>query len=192
VKIPSIPRFLRIRKYLGGNQGGIPQVVMNYLLPHERNVITVRRHPGIFISHISLLACCCAAASLLTAMTDSGPPALGAAWGACFIVFLWLIIRVAAWGDAYIVATEIRLVIITGQMTRRATTVPLREIYTVQLHRSLLGLIAGYGEILTFPVREGYVIPRLKYMPYPEQLRQEIVGLLHPGFDDDARTDRPL
>ncbi|HEY6309765.1 MAG TPA: hypothetical protein VIY52_03010 [Streptosporangiaceae bacterium] len=159
---------------------------MNYLLPHERNVIIVRRHPGVFISHISLLACCCTAASLLTAMTNSGPLALGAAWAACLVVFLWLIMRVIAWVDTYIVATEIRLVIITGLVTRRATTVPVREIDTALLRRSVIGLIAGYGEIITYPVRQEYIIPRLKYMPYPQQLLQEINGLLHPGFNNNA------
>jgi hypothetical protein len=186
MRIQGIPRFLRIRKYLGGNQGGVPQTVANYLLPHEQNVITVRRHPGSFISYLSLLACCCVAASLLTATTDSGPLALGAAWGVCFILFLWLMQQVNVWLDTYFVATEIRLIIIIGLKKPKVTTVSLREIGEVRLRRSLIGRIAGYGEIVALPVRPGYVIPKMNYMPYPEQLFQEVSSLLYPELAGDA------
>jgi hypothetical protein len=186
MRIPRIARFLLIRKYLGGNQGGVPQTVANYLLPHEQNVITVRRHPGCFISYLSLLACWCVAASLLTATTDSDPLVLGAAWGVCFILFLWLIQQVNIWLDSYFVATEIRLIMIIGLKKPKVTMGTLREIGEIGLRRSLLGRILGYGEIVAWPVRPGYVIPKMNYMPYPEQLFQEVSSLLFPELAGDA------
>jgi hypothetical protein len=44
----------------------------------------------------------------------------------------------------------------------------------------------GYGEIVALPVRPGYVIPKMNYMPYPEQLFQEVSSLLYPGGSHPA------
>jgi hypothetical protein len=186
VNIPVIPRFLRIRKYLEGSQYEVPQMVMNYLLPHEHDVITVRRHPGAFIGYVSLLTCGLVAASLLTALTDSGPLAFGAVWGICFILSLWLIGIVYIWFGTYFVATEIRLILISGLASRKVITIPLREIGEIALRRSLLGRIVGYGEIVASPARPGYVIPKMYYLPYPEQLFQEVSSLIYPELAGDA------
>lgn len=158
----------------------------NYLLPHERAAISVRRHPGVFIGHCLLLGGWCGAGCLITALTDSGPLVLGVTWGALFVLLVWLAVRVTAWGDSYIVATEIRLVFITGLVTRKAVTVPLREIARLESRRSPLGRLVGYGEFITVPARPGYTIPKMKYIPYPKQLLAEMKALLPPEISDDA------
>jgi hypothetical protein len=168
-------------------RSGVPQAISNYMLPREKLVIAVRWHPGKFIGHMILLACCCAAASLLTAITSSGPLVLGVAWGACLVIFLWLVIRVAAWLESYLVVTDIRLIFITGLIARKATTVPLREISGVKARRrSLLSRTMGYGEFVATPARQGYRIPKMNYMPWPAQLLADISGVLDPQFAGDA------
>jgi hypothetical protein len=166
VRIPRRHRFLRLSP-------GIPRVVENYLLPREEVVIAVRRHPGAFISHFLLLGCCCAAACLITVLTDSGPLILAAVWVVFLAVLVWLLIRVSAWSESVLAVTEVRLIFITGLVTPKVVSVPLREIANLKKRRSPLGRLIGYGEFIAEPVRPGYTIPKMNYMPYLEQLLSE-------------------
>jgi uncharacterized membrane protein YdbT with pleckstrin-like domain len=159
--------------------------VENYLLPHERPVIAVRKHPGVFIRHCLLAVCWCGAACLVTALTNSDPLVLGVVWGGFFVVLAWLAARAIAWLESYFVVTEMRLIFITGLATKRAVSVPLREIATLNSRRSLLGRLAGYAEFVAEPARPGYAIPKMNYMPYPEQLLAETKALLSPDSSNN-------
>jgi hypothetical protein len=182
-------RIFRFR--LRSGEVRIPQVVWNYLLPHEELVIVVRRHPGKFIGHISLLACCCLAASLLTALTNSGPFVLGAAWGACFAIFLWLVIRAYAWPGSLFVVTDIRMIFISSRIRRKVISIPLREVaeFTAR-RRSRISRLMGYGEFIAISASQGHKIPKMNYMPYPYQIMAEIRGLLSPELAGDAEDYR--
>jgi hypothetical protein len=177
VKITLRATFLRARP--GPQNSWVPRVVQNYLLPHEHTAITVRKHPGVFIGHCLVVGCWCAAACLVTALTDSGALLLGVIWGAFAGLLTWLAVRAAAWPESYFVATETRLIFITGLMTKKAVSVPLREIGTLRGRRSPLGRLFGYGEFVAEPATPGYAIPRMNYMPYLEQLLAEMHDLLH-------------
>ena len=100
---------------------------------------------------------------------------------ALLVLLAWLAVRAIAWGNSFFVATEIRLVFITGLVTRKAVTVPLREIARLELHQSPVARLAGYGEFVTEPARPGYTIPKMNYIPYPKQLLAEMKALLPPG-----------
>lgn len=184
-------RILRIWEHLWGGGDDLPLVVTNYLLPYEKMVIAVHKHPGAYVGHASLLACSCAAASLLTANTNSSILVLCAAWGACGIILFWLVIRVAAWFYTYFVVTQIRIIFISGFVVRKVTTVPLREIRDLELRRSLPGRLIGYGKFIAEPSRHGYRIPTMNYQPYPEQLFLEIYGLLFPDSAEDSHESEP-
>lgn len=171
-------RFLR-------TSSGIPPLVENYLLSHERAVFAVRKHPGVFIGHCFLAGCWCVAACLVTALTESGPLVLCVVWGGLFVVLAWLAVRAIAWPGSYFVATEMRLIFITGLAKKRAVSVPLREIATLDSRRSLLGRLAGYGEFVAEPARPGDTIPKMNYIPYFEQLLAEMKALLPPDFSNN-------
>ena len=161
---------------------GIPPSVEMYLLSPERAVIVVRKHPGVFIGHCLLAGCWCVAACLVTALTESDPLVLWAVWGGLFVVLAWLAVRVIAWMESYFVVTDVRLIFITGLATKRAVSVPLREIATLDSRRSLLGRLAGYGEFVAEPARPGDTIPKMNYIPYFEQLLAEMKVFLPPGL----------
>lgn len=164
---------------------GAPQAVLDYLLPHEYNCVTIRKHPGVFFGHCLVVSCWCVAACLVTAFTDSGALVLGIVWG-MFVFFLaWLAVRVVAWRESYFVATETRLIFISGLTTKKVVSVPLREIGTLERRRSSLGRLLGYGEFVAEPATPGYSIPRMNYMPYLEQMLAEVQGLRYPDDRED-------
>ena len=168
----------------------VPSAVVDYLLPYEKTAITVRRHPGQFVAHVILLGCACVTASLLTGLTNNGALVLSVAWGTCAVILLYLIARIFEWLYAYFVVTDTRLIFITGIIARKVTTVPVREIHELELHRSLIGRLIGYGTFIAQPSSLGYRIPRINYMPYPEQLFLELTSLLFPdGVEKSYQHD---
>lgn len=179
-KITNTRQFSGLRPFQVAPSSVLPSGVTDYLLPYEKHTIVIRKHPGLFVAHVILLVCACAAASLLTAITNSGVLVLSAAWWTCAIIFLYLIARLAEWLYTYFVVTDTRLIFITGLIARKVITVPIREIHDMELHRSLIGRLLGYGTFNAEPSRIGYRMPRMNYMPYPEQLFLEVVGLLFP------------
>ncbi len=166
----------------------VPRTVSQYLLPHEKQVITVHKHPAVLVAHGSILAVGCAAASMLTIITNSGGLILSIAWGACSIIFLWLVIRVIAWFESYFVVTKARMIFVTGFPVRKAITVPMREILDFSFHRTRPGRLLGYGTFTAEQRTNNYRIPSMNYMPYPEQLYLELRGL----FRDDSEDSEEL
>ena len=164
-----------------------PQTVEQYLLPHEKRHVTVHRHPAVFAVHFGILAVACAAASLLTIMTSSSGLVLGIAWGVFFIIFLWLNIRVAAWSRSYFVVTDSRFIFITGLIAHKVITVPIIEIDDFMHHRSQWGRILGYGTFTADQATGDYKIPKMNFMPYPEQIFLEICKYLLP---DNAQNSQ--
>lgn len=168
----------------------VPQTVEQYLLPHEKQVVTVHRHPAVCAVYFGILAVACAAASLLTIMTSSGL-VLGIAWGTCFIILLWLYIRVAAWSRSYFVVTDSRFIFITGLIARKVITVPMIEIDDFMYHRSQWGRILGYGTFTVDQATGDYKIPKMNFMPYPEQIFLEICKYLFPDNAQNSQEYDP-
>lgn len=161
-----------------------PRVVQTYLLPHEHLVIVVHKHPGVFLGH-GFATGLFLVAGLAAALTGRGALVPGVVWGVFAVLLAWLAVRAAAWLGSYFVVTGTRLIFITGLVTKKAVSVPLREIGALEGRRSPLGWALGYGEFVAEPATPGYAIPRMNYMPYPEQLLAEMHDLMHPEDSGD-------
>jgi hypothetical protein len=99
-------------------------------------------------------------------------------WGGFILIVASLAVRGIAWLDSYFVATETRLIFISGLTAKRAVSIPLREIAKLDSRRSLPGRLFGYGEFVAEPTRAGYRIPKMNYMPYFQQLLAEMKTVL--------------
>jgi hypothetical protein len=167
------------------NDDGVPAKVDQYLLPHEKQVITVRRHPAFFVVPGVFLAVACAAAGLLTSASDN-VFALGIVWAVCFIIFVLLVIRVLIWFNSYFVVTRMRVMFISGLVAPKVITVPLTAIRDLTFTRPRLGLLLGYGKFFfEAPLPGNNNISSLNYVPFPEQLYLEVCTLIFPDDSDE-------
>jgi hypothetical protein len=160
----------------------VPPEVYRYLLPHERRVITVRRHPVVLAGPFGFLASAVIGASLLTATRRKDVTALHGAWGAPGIALLVSAIRLYAWLNSYVVVTNTRLLYVKSLASTKVNAIPLSEIRALDLHRSSLGRLLGYG---TFVVKTSGPDEKIRLLPYPEQLYLEVYGTLAPEDDED-------
>ncbi len=162
--------------------GKVPSEVYRYLLPHERNVIVLRRHPVILAGPFGFLAIAIIAAGLLTATRRKDVTALRGAWGASGIALAVSAIRLYEWLNSYVVVTNVRLLYVKSLAGTKVNAIPVSEIRSVDLHRSLLGRLLGYG---TLVIKSSGPAEKIRVLPYPEQLYLEMYSIIAPENDED-------
>ena len=161
----------------------VPASVSRYLLPHERSVIAVRKHPAELAGPLILVFGGLAAAGELT--RRSVRPKI--VWGAYLSVLLYSLQRAAAWQGTYFAVTEVRMIQVSGFMVRKVAMMPLARVTDMSLRRSALGRLLGYGEFIVESAGEEQALRSIDFLPYPEQLYLEVCGLVFP----DAVAETP-
>src|ERR1700749_3655757 len=100
------------------NTDRVPASVNRYLLPHERQVITVHQHPAVLIRPIFEVLVGLALAGWLTvAFAKNNGIVVLVIWILWAVVFLRLVIKVIEWGETYFVVTSQRFLLATGLVT---------------------------------------------------------------------------
>lgn len=162
-----------------------PAEVNKYLLPHEQQVITVRKHPAVLFGPISIaLAGLIAAAVLsdtLLKNSSGGMSVVWIIWGFLFVRLLW---KSATWAVDYFVVTSTRMILTSGLLTRKVAMMPLVKVTDMSFQRSFFGRLFGYGEFIIESAGQDQALRTIDHIPYPEQLYLEVCGLIFPSKDD--------
>ncbi len=82
----------------------------------------------------------------------------------------------------FLVATDSRLLEVKAFPAIKVTAVPVREIHGIELRRSLMGRLLGYG---TFVIRTSGADKKIRFLPFPEQRYLEVWGTLTPARDEE-------
>ena len=163
----------------------VPASVNRYLLPHERQVITVHQHPAILIKPIFWVLIGLALAGWLTNSVAQGNGTIiliiWVLWG---IVFQYLAVKVFDWSLTYFVVTSQRFVLATGIVTRKVNMMPLAKVTDMTFQRSPMGRILGYGEFILESAGQDQALSNVDFIPYPEQLYLEVCGLIFKDKDE--------
>jgi uncharacterized membrane protein YdbT with pleckstrin-like domain len=161
------------------NTDTVPASVNRYLLPHERQVITVHQHPAVLIGPIFLVLIGLAIAGWLSSSIAQGNGTvllvIWIIWGVLFARLAW---KVFEWALTYFVVTSQRFVLATGVLTRKVNMMPLAKVTDMSFQRSATGRILGYGEFILESAGQDQALNRVDYLPYPEQLYLEVCGLI--------------
>ena len=150
--------------------------VGRYLLPGERRVVSVRRHPAMLAR--SGLA---SFGALLVAGTITGHvPALVSriVWLGFLAVLSRLLWRLLEWSVDRFIVTDQRVILVTGVSTRRIAMLPLRRVTDMTYERSPMGRVLGYGEFIMESAGDKQGLRRVAYVPSPDVLYLDISELL--------------
>lgn len=158
-----------------------PASVNRYLLPHEQDVVTIRRHPAVLMTPVALVLGALIMAGILsnTALAAT-PTALAVIWWVWLLVLVWFVWKVAEWSVDYFVITSARLLLTQGLITRQVNMMPLGKVTDMRFERSLVGRFLGYGTFVMESAGQDQALSRINFVPYPEQLYLEVVGLIFP------------
>jgi len=161
--------------------------VYKHLLPHERQVITVRFHPAVLIRPVAeVLGGLALAGVLSTTIAHGNGIVMLVIWVAWLLLVVRLLIKVYAWLEDYFVVTSQRLLLATGIFTRTVNMMPLGKVTDMSFKRSTMGRILGYGEFVVESAGQDQALRRVDHLPYPEQLYLEVCGLI---FKDSGGDD---
>ncbi|PRX99523.1 PH domain-containing protein [Allonocardiopsis opalescens] len=158
-----------------------PASVNRYLLPHEQQVITIRRHPAVLLRPAGFVLGGLVLAGVLSNTIASDPTALAVVWWAWLLLLVYFVWKVAEWSVDYFVVTSARLIGTAGLITRQVNMMPLGKVTDMRFERTILGRMIGYGSFIMESAGQDQALSRIDYVPYPEQLYLEIVGMIFPG-----------
>jgi uncharacterized membrane protein YdbT with pleckstrin-like domain len=161
-----------------------PNLVNKYLLPHEQQVITVRKHPAVLVGSIALVVGGLILAAVLTEVIGrrSGY-ALLVIWLAWLVLLVYLLVRIVEWYENYFVVTSQRMLLTSGLVTRKVAMMPLVKVTDMSFQRNFQGRLLGYGTFILESAGQDQALRIVDHLPYPEQLYLEVCGLIFPGTD---------
>jgi uncharacterized membrane protein YdbT with pleckstrin-like domain len=161
-----------------------PAEVNKYLLPHEQQVITVRRHPAVLIGPVLLTL-----GGLILAVVVSDTVfkhqmsllyLVWIGWGILLVRLVW---KAIAWAVDYFVVTSQRMILTSGVLARKVAMMPLVKVTDMSFQRSFLGRLLGYGEFILESAGQDQALRVIDHIPYPEQLYLEVCNLIFPSKD---------
>jgi len=164
---------------LAPNTDTVPASVNKYLLPHERQVISVHQHPAVLIRPIFWVLLGLAIAGwLISSFTKGNSTAILIIWLLWAILLLRLIWKVTQWLLTYFVITSQRLLLAQGFPYRRVDMMPLAKVTDMSFNRSPTGQLLGFGEFVVESAGQDQALRHIDHLPYPEQLYLEVCGLI--------------
>ena len=167
------------------NTDTVPASVNRYLLPHERQVITVHKHPAVLIRPIfEVLIGLAIAGWLSNSVAHGNGTVLLVIWILWALLLLRLGIKILDWSVDYFVVTSQRFVLATGVITRKVNMMPLSKVTDMSFQRTTLGRILGYGEFILESAGQDQALRVVDHIPYPEQLYLEVCGLIFKDSGD--------
>ena len=171
---------------LAPNTDTVPASVNRYLLPHERQVISVHEHPAVLIGPIALVLLGLAIAGFLSnTVTHGNSTAILIIWGAWVVLLLWFVFKIWDWSVNYFVVTSHRLILAKGFIVRKIGMLPLTKVTDMSFQRTTIGRILGYGEFIVESAGQDQALRNVDHLPYPEQLYLEVCGLI---FKDEEQS----
>ena len=170
------------------NTDTVPVSVSRYLLPHERQVISVHQHPAVLRGPIFLVLAGFVIASWLSISVAHGNgTALLIIWVLWGLLLVWLAVKVVDWSLNYFVVTSQRLLLAEGFIVRKVNMMPLAKVTDMSFQRTSAGRFLGYGEFIVESAGQDQAMRHLRFLPYPEQLYLEVCGLMFK--DTEASPD---
>jgi len=161
-----------------------PASIHRYLLPHEQQVITVRRHPAVLMTPIAfVLGGLVVAGVLSNVMVGKNGALVNWIWWAWLVLLAWFVWKVATWSVDYFVITNQRMLLTTGLLTRKVAMMPLAKVTDMSFQRSISGRMLGYGEFVLESAGQDQAFRVVDYLPYPEQLYLEVCSMIFPTSD---------
>lgn len=168
-------------------QQGPPKGVSRHLEPDELRIVTVRRHPAYLV--LGFLP-------LMLVLIDYALRATGAVHGNAQARHILVILiapccllavaSIAAWFWIYVVITSQRIFVCGWWPIGLVMTMPITAADQLTFTRTLPGRLLGYG---TFRLRRPgsrWRVIKLRFLPYPEQLYLETIGLVfRETYPDD-------
>lgn len=140
-----------------------------YLLDGERLVTAVHQHWGKVAEPVGSVI----VGAVLALWVDATvAPSLGwlgtVVWWAWFALVLRMLYLVAEWRHDWFVATDRRLLLFYGFVTRKVSMMPLTKVTDMSYERSVPGRLLGYGRFVMESAGQDQALREVNWVPQPD------------------------
>lgn len=138
-----------------------------FLLADEEVVFAVRRHVARLTEPIASLVFGCLVVIVIDLLLPQEIPFLAAVFGLILLVLaLRLAWKVLQWRYEWFLATNRRLVLTTGVITRKVAMMPLAKVTDMSYAQSPLGRVLGYGSfVMESAGRDDQALNKVQFVP---------------------------
>ena len=163
------------------------------LLPDERRLLSVNRHPLVLLSR-TWWAVLGALVVLVVGVLVTPPPGilrdgrLFAVLVVALVVFIYVDIQYILWRTESYTITDQRIILRRGVIGRYSRSIGLTRVQDVTTYQGLVGRVFGYGTVeVESAGRDGAEV--LTYVPHPTHFRNVLFECLHGhGGGDGVNT----
>ncbi|MBT0769107.1 PH domain-containing protein [Kineosporia sp. J2-2] len=160
---------------------GVPKELDRYLVPGEDVVFLLRRHWVVLAEPFLTTMFGLLVLAVLSAWVDGGvETALTLVW---LLVLSRLLVAAWEWWYELVVATDKRLMLVHGVITRKVDIMPVSKVTDMRYDRSVTGRALGYGKFVMESAGQDQALSTINYIPDSDLHYQQISQLI---FDPSA------
>ena len=155
------------------------RLLRRYVLPGERVVLAARRHWAQLVEPAVTATLVFGLCGWLTVVLQ---PALGDGalwvwwlWVAALARFGWLVL---VWRVEWFVATDKRMLLLTGLITHQIGMMPLMKVTDMRYSRSVLGQMLGYGQFLLESAGQDQALRQINWVARPDATYRDLCALI--------------
>lgn len=170
---------------------GVHHAMRRYLLDGESIVTAVHQH---WAKVAEPVASAVLGLVLVVWISSVAPAGLSRVadvlWWAWFVLvarMIWLLLQ---WRYDWFVATDKRLLLTYGLITRKVAMMPLAKVTDMSYSRSPVGRVIGYGRFTMESAGQDQALHEINWLPDPDRTYRAICAEIF-GVDDRDRTVRP-
>lgn len=155
------------------------RTLRKYVLPGERVVLTRRSHWGklmeptltTFVGFV-VVAWLVEVASAAVGRQSEW---LWWLWVAVLVRLVW---KVLDWRNEWFVATDKRMLLLYGLITKKVSMMPLVKVTDMRYSRSITGRVLGYGEFLLESAGQDQALSRISWVANPDSTYRELCAII--------------
>ena len=153
-----------------------------YILPYEEILIQLRKHPAMIIYPVILAIADGIALTIIgVGLVPAGTIAISVSGAAFALLLLYVLGAVFVWGRILVIATDSRVIVFRKLSGRtRIKSIPFADLISLNHKRTPLARLLGYGTFFFEMSGSGRRKWRVSYVPYPEQIYLEVLGVMLP------------
>jgi hypothetical protein len=156
-----------------------PKELDKYLIPTEQIIFLIRRHWIVLFEPIATVV----AGLIVVAFLDqalSGPALRlrDIAIVLWFILLLRLIIKFLDWYRELFLATDRRLMLVSGLVTRQVDIMPMSKVTDMRYDRTLTGQLFGFGVYILESAGQDQALSTINFIPDPDLHYKQISAVI--------------
>ena len=157
----------------------VPRELDRYLIPTERIIFHVHRHWVVLLEPILTTIAGLLVLGFLREKISGNPAhlmdVLVVAW---IILLLRAVWEVVEWHHEIFLATDRRLMLVHGFLTRKVDIMPMGALTDMRYDRTLTGKVFGYGVYILESAGQDQALSRINFMPDPDLHYQQISAVI--------------